>query len=41
MKLDQPQNVAKIVIEKIIPSIVLEVAIVIVAINNHMAIIQI
>ncbi len=41
MKLDKPQNVAKIVIEKIVPSVVLTIATTTIAIDNHMVVIQV
>jgi hypothetical protein len=41
MKPNKPQIVAKIVIEKTIPFVVLEVTTMVIAIDNHMAIIQI
>jgi hypothetical protein len=39
MKPNKPHNVTKAIIEKIIPSVILEVAIIAIAINNHMVII--
>jgi hypothetical protein len=39
MKLDKPWNVTKVVIEKILSSVVLKVATTIIAIDNHMVVI--
>jgi hypothetical protein len=39
MKLDKPQNVAKAIIKKIIPSIIPEVTTINVVIDNHMVVI--
>jgi hypothetical protein len=41
MKLDQPQNVAQTMYKKTVPFVVLEVAIVILVIKNHMLVIQV
>lgn len=41
MKPYKPQNVAKIVIEKIVPFVTLEVATTTITIDNHMVVIQI
>ncbi len=41
MKLDKPQNVAKVVIEKIVPFVVLKTTTTIIAIDNHMVVIQV
>jgi hypothetical protein len=41
MKLNKPQNVAKVVIKKIVPFVVPKVAITTIAIDNHVVIIQV